>query len=78
MFPLSLLSLKSIFSLSILLIAVGIGSFLYLTLNEDFEAKPRLVLRSPKPPQQGTGVSIGDVDKIINAARSAWSIVDNK
>jgi hypothetical protein len=37
----SLLSPKSIIiSLVVLLIVVGIGSFLYLTINEDFKASP--------------------------------------
>ncbi len=71
----SLLSSKSIFSLLILLIAIGIGSFLYLTLDTDFEAQPRTMLRSTDPklsfPTEG-------IKEIINSARQAWSIVDNK
>jgi hypothetical protein len=50
MFLSSLLSLKSIVSLSILMISVGIGAFLYLTLDEDFEAQPRQLLRTAVPP----------------------------
>jgi hypothetical protein len=69
MFLSSLLSLKSIVSSLTLLIAVGIGSFLYLTINDDFEAKPRM-LKSNLP--------IDEINQIINTARQAWSIVDKK
>ena len=71
----ALLSFKSIFSLLILLIAMGIGSFLYLTLDTDFEAQPRMLSRS-------TGSVFNfptdEINQIINTARQAWSIVDNK
>jgi hypothetical protein len=71
------LSLKSIISLSVLLIATGIGSVLYLTLNDDFEAqaKNRIRLRTSGSDPSKTDLPIGD---IINAARQAWSIVDKK
>jgi hypothetical protein len=69
MFLSSLLSLKSIVSLLTLLIAVGIGSFLYLTINDDFEAKPRM-LKGNLP--------IDEINQIINTARQAWAIVDKK
>ena len=46
MSPLSLLSLKSMISLSVLLIGISIGTFLYLTLDDDLEAKPRPILGS--------------------------------
>ncbi len=69
------LSLKSIVSLSILLISVGIGAFLYLTLDEDFEAKPRMSTRSSGLKSH---VPIEEINQIINTARQAWSIVDKK
>ena len=78
MFLSGLFSLKSIVSFSILVIAVGIGSFLYLTVDEDFEAESRMLLRSDgsKPLiEKGTGE---EFISIINAARQAWSIVDKK
>jgi hypothetical protein len=74
----SLLSLKSIISLSILMISVGIGAFLYLTLDEDFEAQPRQLLRTTGPNLLEKGSPIDDINQIINSARQAWSIVDKK
>jgi hypothetical protein len=68
-------SLKSIVSLLVLLIAVGIGSFLYFTLETDFEAKPRTVLRSSG---SVSNFPTEDIKQIVNGARQAWSIVDNK
>ncbi len=80
MFLSSLLSLKSIVSLSILMISVGTGAFLYLTLDEDFEAqaKPRQLLRTTGPNLLKKGSPIDDINQIINSARQAWSIVDKK
>jgi hypothetical protein len=74
MFLSSLLSLKSIVSLSILMLSVGIGAFLYLTLDEDFEAQPRINNRILLT----KGTSIDSINQIINTARQAWSIVDKK
>jgi len=71
----SLLSLRSIISVSVLLLSVGIGAFLYLTLNDDFEAKPRPKLRS-NPLKNANPTD--EINKIINTARQAWSIIDNK
>jgi hypothetical protein len=78
MFPFSLLSLKSIFSLLVLLISLGIGSFLYLTLDDDFEAKPRMSLRSTGSNPLKGNLPIDEINQIINSARQAWSIVDKK
>ena len=65
-------------SLSVLLIGVGIGAFLYLTLDEDFEAKPRPVLRSPGSGLLKSADPTANLQQIINTARQAWSIVDKK
>lgn len=65
-------------SLSVLLIAVGIGAFLYLTLDEDFEAKPRPVLRTSGSNPLKSDDPTANLLKIVNTAREAWSIVDKK
>ena len=75
---LSFLSLKSIVSVLVLLIAVGIGAFLYLTVDEEFEAKPRQVLRSSGPGLLKSADPTANLQQIINTAREAWSIVDKK
>ncbi|CAF1235555.1 unnamed protein product [Adineta ricciae] len=59
-------------SLVILLIAIGIGSFLYLTIDTDFEAQPGMVRTAGSPRE----FSSDDIGRIINTARQAWSIVD--
>ena len=74
----SLLSLKSIVSLSVLLISVGIGAFLYLTLDEDFEAQPRGLLRTSGLDPSKLGSAVDGINQIMNTARQAWSIVDKK
>jgi hypothetical protein len=78
MFLSSLLSLKSIVSLSILMLSVGIGAFLYLTLDEDFEAQLRPSPRINDRILLTKGTPIDDISQIINTARQAWSIVDKK
>jgi len=78
MFPSSLLSLKSIVSLLVLLISLGIGSFLYLTINDDFEAKPRMTLRTAASNPLKGNLPFDQINQIINTARQAWSIVDKK
>ena len=76
---LSLLSMKSMGSLLVLLVAMGIGSFLYLTLDTDFEAQPRqLMFRSGTSDLLNSKIPIDDIKQIINSARQAWSIVDQK
>jgi hypothetical protein len=75
---LAFLSLKSIVSLLILLISVGIGSFLYLTINEDFEAQPRMRLRTMGPNSLKSKLPLDELNLIMNTARQAWSIVDKK
>ena len=76
---LSLFSMKSMVSLLVLLVAVGIGSFLYLTLDTDFEAQPRLLMsRSAGSDLLNSPIPIDDIKQIINSARQAWSIVDQK
>jgi hypothetical protein len=74
----SLLSLKSIVSLLVLVIGVGIGAFLYLTLDEDFETQPRQMLRTPSGNPLGKEIPFDEFNQIINSARQAWSIVDKK
>lgn len=73
-----LLSIKSTVSVAVLLLALGIGAFLYLTLDPDFEAKapdaPR-TLRTQSPVKSSPTDSFGE---IINTARQAWSIIDQK
>ena len=77
---LSLFSMKSIVSLLVLLVAVGIGSFLYLTLDTDFEAQPRLLMSRSAGGSDllNSKIPIDDIKQIINSARQAWSIVDQK
>ena len=67
--------MKSVASVAILALAVGIGSFLYLTLDTDFEAQPRASLRSAGSPLH---FPIDEIKQIMNTAREAWSIVDKK
>jgi hypothetical protein len=78
MFLSGLFSLKSIVSLSILVVAVGIGSFLYLTLDEDFEAQRRMLSRTTGSESFKSPISFDDITQIVNTARQAWSIVDKK
>ena len=76
MFLSALLSLRSIVSLSVLAISVGIGAFFYLTIDENFEIeRPQQSLRANSGPL-GKEVSFDDVNQIINSARQAWSIID--
>ncbi|CAF4766597.1 unnamed protein product, partial [Rotaria magnacalcarata] len=74
MFLSGLISLKSTLSLFVLLIAVGIGSFLYLTLNTDFESQPRTLFRSGGSDPLKTSISTENLNQIMNTARQAWSI----
>lgn len=60
------------------MISIGIGAFLYLTLDEDFEAKPRQMLRSSGSDLLKAADSTINLQQIINSAREAWSIVDKK
>ncbi|CAF0883379.1 unnamed protein product [Rotaria sp. Silwood1] len=76
MFVSALFSLKSIISLFILLIAFGIGSFLYLTLETDFETKPRTLLHSTSSDSLKKSFPIDEINQIMNTGRQAWSIVD--
>ena len=71
-----LFSTKSSIIFLILSITIGIGAFLYLTLDPDFENEPRR-LRNFKT------VSTDDdkktnIEGIINLARQTWSIIDQK
>lgn len=75
---LALLSSKSIVSIAILLVALGIGSFMYLTLDTDFEAQPGTSSRMLRTQTLKTDIKQGDIIQIINTAREAWSIIDNK
>ncbi|CAF0827339.1 unnamed protein product [Rotaria sordida] len=78
MFLSALFSLKSIVTLFVLLIAVGIGSYLYLTLDTDFESQPRTLLRSNTSPDPlKPKFPTDEINQIMNTARHAWSIVDN-
>ncbi|CAF3433041.1 unnamed protein product [Rotaria socialis] len=77
MFLSGLASLKFTVSLFVLLIAVGIGSFLYLTLNTDFESQPRTLFRSGSSDPLKTPISSENLNQIMNTARQAWSIVNN-
>jgi hypothetical protein len=79
MFLSSLLSFKSIASLLVLAISIGIGSFLYLTLDPDFEAEPHMMLsRSTGSDSLKSKTPFEDINQVINIARQAWSIVDKK
>jgi hypothetical protein len=79
MFLSGLLSLKSISSSLALLIAVGIGAFLYLTLDNEFEAETRRqMLRTGSPDGLKSGATIEQFNEMINSARQAWSIIDQK
>ncbi|UJR34952.1 hypothetical protein I4U23_027730 [Adineta vaga] len=69
----TLLSLKSMISLVVLLIATGIGSFLYLTIDTDFEAQLKTAVRSAP---SSKSFPTEDIGHIINSAREAWSIVN--
>jgi hypothetical protein len=74
-----LFSLKSIVSLSVLTIVVDIGAFLYLTLDADFEAENRMLMRSTGDSESLIQkIPTEEIRHIINAARQGWSIVDKK
>ena len=72
-----LVSLKSFVSLVVLSIAFGIGLFLYLTIDTDFEAHPRIRSHVASDPSKISG-RIDEISHIINTAKQAWSIVKNK
>ncbi|CAF2943327.1 unnamed protein product [Rotaria sp. Silwood2] len=77
MFLSALFSLKSIVSLFVLLIAFGIGSYLYLTLDTDFEAQPRIFSHSTSSNLLKAKFPIDEINQIMNTARQAWSIINN-
>ena len=78
MFPSELFSLKSIVSLLVLVLAVGVALLLYLTLDTDFEAQPRMSFRSTSSDALKSKIPIDEINQIINTAHQAWSIVNNK
>ena len=73
-----LLSMKSIVSLAVLAVAVSIGGFLYLTLDPDFEAKSPASFRTLRTESPAKSVTSTGVAEIINTARQAWSIINQK
>ena len=70
--------MKSIFSLAVLTVAVTIGAFLYLTLDPDFEAKSPASFRTLRTESPVKSVPSTGVADIINSARQAWSIINQK
>lgn len=78
MFPSAFFSLKSVIALIVLLIATGIGSILYFTIETDFETQTRMKLRTNILDSLKGEFSTDAIKQIMNTANEVWSIVNNK